>query len=111
MGLVAVAGSIGAAAVCDEYKIILYQIQCLLLAVLDIYDLACDLLVADRFNDNILYIHAVLDLYSMCRQIVDKRHDEAFVLIVLGKTKGTKVREPINMVHITAKVTLHLQGT
>ena len=50
MGLVTVAGSIGAAAVGDEHKVILDQVNGLLLAVLDIYDLSCDLLVTFAFQ-------------------------------------------------------------
>lgn len=41
MVLVAVAGGVSAASVGDEYEVILDEVDCLLLAILKIYNLTC----------------------------------------------------------------------
>ena len=61
MGLIAVAGGVCAATVGDKHKIVLNQVDSLLLAVLDINDLLGNLFAALGFDDNIPYIHTVLE--------------------------------------------------
>ena len=110
VGLVAVAGGIGAAAIGDENKIILDEINGLFLAVLHIDDLAGYLLVALCFNNDIADIHAVFDADAVGFQILHQRQDHALVLIILGKAQGAEVGQAIDVVDIAAQVALHFQG-
>ena len=73
VGLVAVAGGIGAAAVGDEHKVVLDEVNGLLLSVLDIDDLTGYLLVALCFNNDIADIHAVFDADAVGFQILHQR--------------------------------------
>ena len=109
VGLVAVAGGIGAAAIGDENKIILDEINGLLLSVLDIDDLTGNLLIAFGLDDNIADIHAVFNADAVGFQILHERQDHALVLIILGKAQGAEVGQAIDVVDIAAEVTLHLQ--
>ena len=108
-GLVAIAGGVGAAAVGDEHQIIFNEVNGLLLAVLDIDDLLCDLLIALIFNNDVLDIHAVLDLYAVRLQIFHQRQDHALVLVVFGKAQGTEIGQPVDVMDIPAQIPLHLQ--
>lgn len=54
MSLVAIAGCVGAASVCNKHKVILNKVYGLLLAILNINYLLCDFLVADGFDYYIL---------------------------------------------------------
>ena len=110
VGLVAVAGGIGAAAVGDEHKVVLDEINGLLLAVLHIDDLAGYLLVALCFNNDIADIHAVFDADAVALQVLDQRQDHALVLIVLCKAQGAEIGQAIDVVDIAAEVALHFQG-
>ena len=110
VGLVAVAGGIGAAAIGDENKIILDEINGLLLAVLHIDDLAGYLLVALCFNNDIADIHAVFDADTVALQVLDQRQNHAFILVILGETQGAEVGQAIDVVDIAAQVALHFQG-
>ena len=111
MRLIAIAGGVGAAAVGDEDQVVLHQINGGFLAVLYINDLLCDSLIANLINNDVLYIHAIFNLDIVCLQIFHQRKNHALVLVVFGKTKCTEIRKSINMMHITAKVTLHFQST
>ena len=110
MGLVAVAGGVGAAAVGDEHQIVFNQVNGLLLAVLHVDDLLCDLLIAHSLDDDVLDIHAVLHLHAVAFQILYQRKDHALVLVVLGEAQGTEIRQTVDVVDIAAEVTLHFQS-
>ena len=79
MGLIAIAGGIGAAAVGDEHQVVLDEVNGLLLTVLDIDDLTGDLLVTHGFDDDILHIHTVFDAHTMRLQIFHQRQDHALI--------------------------------
>ena len=111
MGLIAIAGGIGAAAVGDEHQVVLDEVNGLLLTVLDIDDLTGDLLVTHGFDDDILHIHAVFDAHTMRLQIFHQRQDHALILVVLGKAQGAEIGQAVDMVDISAQVPLHLQST
>ena len=111
MGLIAIAGGIGAAAVCDEHQVVLDEVNGLLLTVLDIDDLTGDLLVTHGFDDDILHIHAVFDAHAMRLQIFHQRQDHALILVVFGKAQGAEIGQAVDMVDIAAQVPLHLQST
>ena len=110
VSLVAVTGSIGAAAVGNEDEIILDQVDGLLLTVFYIDDLLCDLLITFGLYNDIFYIHTVLDLHAMILKIFYQRQDHALVLVVFGETQGAEIRQAVNMMHIAAKITLHFQS-
>ena len=109
MGLVAVAGGVGAAAVRDEHEVILDEVDGLLLAVLDVDDLPGDLLVADRLDDDVPDVHAVLDAHAVALQVLDQREDHALILVVLREAQGAEVRQPVDVVDIAAEVALHFE--
>ena len=92
MGLVAVAGGVGAAAVGDKHQIVLDQVDGLFSAVFAVYDLLGNFLAANGFDDDISHIHAVFDADAMSFQIFYQRQNHALVLVVLGETQGTEVR-------------------
>src|SRR5699024_9991378 len=104
MSLVAVTGSIGAAAVGNEDEIILDQVDGLLLTVFYIDDLLCDLLITFGLYNDIFYIHTVLDLHAMILKIFYQRQDHALVLVVFGETQGAEIRQAVNMMHIAAEI-------
>ena len=70
VSLVAVTGGVGAAAVGDEHQIILYQINGLLLAVLDVDNLLGNPLAVFISDDDVLHVHAVLDSNAVTFQIL-----------------------------------------
>ena len=117
--LIAIARSIGAAAVCDEYKIILYQIQCLLLdevdgllfAVLHIQNLLGDFFVAFGFDQDVFHIHAEFDVHAVRFQIFYERQNHTLVLIILCKAQRTEVGQTVDVMHIAAQIPLHFQCT
>ena len=111
VGLVAVAGGVCAAAVGDEYQIVFDQVNGLFFAVLPVYDLLGNLFAAYGFNDDVLHVHAVFDLYAMGFQIFHQRQDHALILVVFGEPQCTEIRQPVNVVHIAAQIPLHLQRT
>ena len=94
----------------DEHQIVLNEVDALLLAVLDIQNLLCDLFIAHSLDDDVFHIHAVLDLNSMGFQILYQRHDQALILIQLGKPEGAEVGQTVDVVDIAAEIALHLQG-
>ena len=94
MSLVAVTGSIGAAAVGNKDKIILNQVNGLLLTVFYINDLLSDLLITLGLDNDIFDIHTVLDLHAMILKIFYQRQDHALVLVVFGETQGAEIRKP-----------------
>ena len=111
MGLITIARGIGAAAIGYEHKVIISQVNGLFTAIPDIYYLSCNLSVIFAFNDDILYIYAILDAYSVRFQILQQRKDHALVLIVLCKTQGAEIRQTVNVVDISAEVAFHFQST
>ena len=72
MGLVAVAGGVCAAAVGDEYQIVFDQVNGLFFAVFPVYDLLGNLFAAYGFNDDVLHVHAVFDLYAMAPRFIQR---------------------------------------
>ena len=110
MGLIAVAGGICAAAVGDEHKVVLNQVDSLLLAVLDINDLLGDLFVAYGVNNYIPYIHAVLNAHAVRFEILDERQNHALILVVFGEAQRAEIGQTVNMMNITAEVALHFKG-
>ena len=111
MVLVAVAGGIRAAAVGDEYQVILDEVEGLLLAVLDVDDLLCDLLSADVLNYDVLNVHTVFNAHAVGFQILYQRHDKALVLVELRESQCAEIREPVYVVDETAEVALHFKRT
>ena len=111
MGLIAVAGGVGAAAVGDEHQIVLDEVDGLLRTVLDINDLLGNPPVALGFDDDILHIHAVLDAHTVRFKILDERQDHALVLIVFGEAKGAEIGQAVDMVNIAAEIALHFKRT
>ena len=109
MSLVAIAGCVGAASVCNKHKVILNKVYGLLLAVLNINYLLCDFLVADGFDYYIFNIHTVFDSDIVCLKIFYERQNHTIVLIILCKTKCTEIGKSVNMMNIAAKITLHLK--
>ena len=110
MGLVAVAGGIGAAAVGDEHQIVLNEVDGLLLSVLHIHDLPGDLLVTLGFDDDIPDVHAVLDAHAVGLQIFHQRQDHALILVVFGEAQGAEIGQTVDVVDIAAQIPLHLQS-
>ena len=111
MRLIPIAGSIGAATVCDKDQIVFHKINGLLLTVLDINDLLCDLLTAFLFNDYVFDVHTVLNTHTVCFQVLAKRKNHALVLIVFCKAQCRKIGKSVNVMHVSAKIALHLQCT
>ena len=110
MGLVAVAGGVGAAAVGDEYQIVFNQVDGLLLTVLHVDDLLGNLLVPFGLDDDVLDIHAVLNAHAMAFQIPDQGQDHALVLVVLGEAQGAEIGQAVDMMHVPAQIPLHFQS-
>ena len=111
MRLIAIAGGIGTAAIGNKYQIVFNQIYRLFLSVFYIYDLLCNLLISNGINDDIFDIHTIFNGYAMCFQIFNQRKNHALVLVIFGKTECTEIRKSVNMMNITAKITLHFQST
>ena len=111
MGLVAIAGGVGAAAVGDEHQIVLDEVDGLLPAVLDIHDLPGDLLAALSFDDDIPDIHAILDMHTVRLQIFHQRQDHAFILVILGEAQGAEIGQAVDVMDIAAQIPFHLQST
>ena len=109
VGLVAVAGGIGAAAVRDEHEIVLNEIERLLLAVLHVNDGLGDSLIAVLFDDDVLHVHAVLDAHAVGFKILHEREDHALVLVVLREAQRAEVGQTVDMVDVAAEIALHLQ--
>ncbi len=65
VGLVSVAGGVGAAAVGDEYEVVLNQVNRMGFSVLGIHDLPGDHLIAFVRNHDVLYVHAVFNLHAV----------------------------------------------
>ena len=110
VGLVAVAGSVGAAAVRDEDKVVLDKVDRLFLAVLDIDYLLCDLFVPLILDDDILHIHAVFDAHAVRFKVFHERQYHALVLIVLCEAERAEIGESVNVMDIAAEVALHLKS-
>ena len=110
VGLIAVAGGVGAAAIGDEHQVVLNEVDALLLAILDIDNLLCDFFVTHSLDDDVFHIHAVLNPNPVGFQILYQRHNQALILVQLGKPEGAKVGQAVDMVDIAAEVALHLQG-
>ena len=109
MVLVAVAGGVGAASVGDEYKVILDEVDCLLLATLKIYNLTCYFFIAYGIYYYILNIHTVFNFNAMCFKVFYQREDEALILVVLRETKCAEIRQSVDVMYITAQITLHFK--
>ena len=109
MGLIAVAGGVGAAAVGDEHKVILNEVYGLLPAVLDINYFLCNLFVALIFDDNVLDVHAVLNAHAVSLEIFYKRQNHALILIILCETQSAEIGQSVDVMDIAAEVALHLQ--
>ena len=108
MRLVAVAGSICAAAVCNEDEVVFNQIDRLFLAVLNIYDLLGNFFVAFGFYNDVFHVHAVFNAYSVRFKVFDEREYHALILIVFCKAEGAEIGESVDMMHI-ADITLHFK--
>ena len=109
VGLVAVAGGVGAAAVRDEHEIVLDEIERLLLAVLHIDDGLGDFLIAMLFDDDVLHVHAVLDAHAVGFEILHKREDHALVLVVLREAQRAEVGQAVDVVDVAAEIALHFE--
>ena len=92
VGLIAVAGSIGAAAVGDEHEIILGQIDGSGFAVLDVHDLPGDHLIVLVRDHDVFHVHAVFDLHAMAFQILHQRENHALILVVFGEAQRAEIR-------------------
>ena len=111
MRLIAIAGGIGAAAIGNKYQIILNEVNGQFLSILYINDLLCNPLITSLIDNDVLHIHAIFNLDTMCLQIFNQRKNHALVLVIFGKTECTEIRKSVNMMNITAKITLHFQST
>ena len=109
VGLVAVAGGVGAAAVGDEHQVVLGQVDGLLPAVLDIDDLPGDLFAALVPDDDVFHVHAVFDPHAVRLKVFHQRQDHALILVVFGEAQGAEVGQAVDVMHIAAEVALHLQ--
>ena len=47
----------------------------------------------------------------MVFEVFDKRKDPALILVVFGKTKSREIRKSVDVMDITAEVTLPFKGT
>lgn len=71
MGLIAVAGSVGAAAVRDEHEVVLHKVDGLFCPVLDVDNLLCDPSVPIGLDDDVLHVHAVFNPHAMGFEVFD----------------------------------------
>ena len=109
MGLVAVAGSVRATAVCYEYKIVFDKVNGLLFAVFYINYLFCNFFVAVVFDYNILDVHTVFNGDAVRFKILYKGKYHAFVLIVFCESQCAEIGKTVDVVNVSAKVSLHFK--
>ena len=109
MRLIAVAGSVGAAAVRDEYEVVFDQVDRFHRFVFHVHDLFRDLFAVFFFDHNVFHVYAVFDFYAVRFEIFRKRQNHAFILIVFRETKGGKIGQAVDVVHVSAKIPLHFQ--
>ena len=100
MGLVAVAGSVRAAAVCDEYEVVFDKVNGLLFAVLDINYLFGNLFVAFVFNYNIPDVHTVFNGNAVRFKILYKGKNHTFVLVVFCESQRAEIGKAVDMVNV-----------
>ena len=109
MGLIAVTTGIGAATVCDEYKVAFEQIYRSFLSVFDVFYLFSRLLFAVDVEYHVFDVYTVFDFYAAFFQIFLKGLNKAFVLIIFGETQSRKIGQSVDMVNVPLQIPLHFE--
>ena len=110
VGLISVAGGVGAAAVGDKYKVVLGKVDGLLPAVLNIDYLLCRSFFSLGFDDYIFNVHTVFDRYAVGLKIFYEREDHAFILIIFCEPQSAEIGQSVDVVDIAAEIALHFKG-
>ena len=61
-------------------------------------------------DNDVLDIHTIVNAYAVILKIPNQRQNHTLILVVLGKTQRSKVRQTVNMVTESAQIALHLKS-
>ena len=110
--LAAHGGILHAAAVGDEYQVVLRQVDGALFAVLDDVDALGQLVGGvGAVELHVGHLHAEVELDAVALQILHHGQYHGLILVVLGEAQGGEVGQAADVVDIALDIQLHLQGT
>ena len=107
--LAAVGGVLDAAAVRDENKVVVRQVDGILPALALQNDAACRLAAVPDVKLHIDDLRVVLEVHTVLLQIMHHRQDHGLVLIVAREAQSRKIGQAADMMDEALKIQLHLQ--